>query len=533
MDFCAHIRKNPDGVLEEQSVAEHCRGTALGARACLECVGLGEVGYFAGLIHDMGKARRAFSDYIRYGIGSRGSVDHSSAACRMILERYHGEKSETSRDLTAELIAFAVGSHHGLFDCVNREGRSGFLRRMEKEDIDYEESLRNFLEQCASLEELDERFDRANAQLEPVYEKINALTEQADPSEASFYLSLLARLLLSAVIEGDRRDTAKFMNRVEYPPEPEEYSAFWDQYLTRVEEKLGRFFRNKPIDEARGRISDQCRLFAERPSGVYRLNVPTGAGKTLSSLRYALAHARKWGKRRLIFTSPLLSILEQNAAVIREYLDDDSIILEHHSNALQTEEGKELGRLPDIKDAKDAAEYLLGRFRRNPERFQNDLSYDESIRQYYRKLYASAKQGAQDFPVEDTNTTLFELLSENPRCWDDSSPFAGRFSLNQAFRWAGSVFSVFDSNTRDVVVPYAEGAELIAELAGQGTPSPEFLADWLHRVKAYTVCVYGYQVQILGDALTDYGGVMVLNPEYYDEGTGLTLKPKELDYLEV
>lgn len=79
----------------------------------------------------------------------------------------------------------------------------------------------------------------------------------------------------------------------------------------------------------------RCKAFAERKSGIYRLNVPTGAGKTLSSLRYALRHAAVWNKSRIIFTVPLLSILDQNAAVIRDFIGDDRIVLEHHSNVIQ------------------------------------------------------------------------------------------------------------------------------------------------------------------------------------------------------
>ena len=80
-----------------------------------------------------------------------------------------------------------------------------------------------------------------------------------------------------------------------------------------MEQKLERLPADTDIQKARRKISDQCRLAAEQPGGVYRLNVPTGAGKTLSSLRYALAHAARWNKSRIIFTAPLLTILEQNA----------------------------------------------------------------------------------------------------------------------------------------------------------------------------------------------------------------------------
>lgn len=110
-----------------------------------------------------------------------------------------------------------------------------------------------------------------------------------------------------------------------------------------METKLDQFPQDSPIDRARRAISDQCRQAAQQPGGVFRLNVPTGGGKTLSSLRFALAHARRHRKQRIIFTSPLLSILEQNAAVIRAYIQDDSLILEHHSNLVRTaEDGQKL-----------------------------------------------------------------------------------------------------------------------------------------------------------------------------------------------
>ncbi|MBQ8834110.1 MAG: CRISPR-associated helicase Cas3' [Oscillospiraceae bacterium] len=784
MEFYAHTRQDGTGEEVRQTVAEHCRGAARYARECLDGVGLGEAGYFAGLVHDMGKMKQEFADYLLSGQGVRGSVNHSFAGCRMVLEQFHGENAAACSDLTAELLAYAIGGHHGLFDCVDENGNSGFLHRMEKQNIGYAESRKNFLDHCASEKELAEWFQKADAELTGVYEKLGPLAGE-DPTESAFHLGLLARLLLSAVIEGDRRDTAEFMNGVRYPSGPADRPHFWTEYLVRVEERLAGFSRKTAIGRARGMISDRCRVFAEKESGVYRLNVPTGAGKTLSSLRFALAHASRWGKRRIIFTAPLLAILEQNAAVIRDWLGDDSIVLEHHSNVLQTEEGdgldlrelaveswnapviittlvqllntlfdgrttsirrfqslcssiividevqtvptrmltlfnlavdflsevcgatvllcsatqpcleqaahplrtcrgdvipydealwapfrrteildagnknleeiaefareaidevqsllvvcnkkdeaeylyralsdaadlcchlsaamctahrrdtlaklnaaltagrkclcvatqvieagvdisfqrvirlsagmdniiqaagrcnrhgeqeqavpvyivsflgENLSRLTDIRQAKDATTSLLEAYRRDPGRFQKDLSSDDAIRFYYQKLYRAMPGGFQDCTVKEKRVTLYDLLSFNAKYWDDSSPFYGKYMLNQAFRLAGSLFTVFDSNTQDVVVPYGEGANLIAELAGQNAPDQAFLADWLRRAKPYTAALYDYQVRALAEALTEYGGVMVLNSEFYEDAVGLTLKPGQLDYLEV
>ena len=130
------------------------------------------------------------------------------------------------------------------------------------------------------------------------------------------------------------------MNGTQFPEKlnNETLEQLWSTHLKQMEDKLNQLPQNSPIDRARQAISDQCRQAAEASGGVFRLNVPTGGGKTLSSLRFALAHARRHRKQRVIFTSPLLSILEQNAAVIREYIQDDSLILEHHSNLIRTEE---------------------------------------------------------------------------------------------------------------------------------------------------------------------------------------------------
>lgn len=784
MKLIAHIRYESAEKPEVQTVAEHCRNTACYAKRCLSDVGLGTAGYLAGLLHDMGKAKWEFTDYIKSGNGTRGSVNHTFAGCRMVLEQFHGEIAHTDEDLTAELIAFAIGSHHGLFDCVDENEASGFLHRMRKADIGYEESRDNFLLCCASMTELQELFSIANAELVKAYDGVQRIAEDAE--EFSFYLGMLARLLLSAVIEGDRRDTADFMSGTNEAPRQENISKFWNGYLEHLEGKLKQFKMDTTLQRARGTISARCREFAEKPGGVYRLNVPTGAGKTLSSLRYALAHAKKWGKARLIFTSPLLSILEQNAAVIREYLGDDGIVLEHHSNVVRCSEqedgldmrelaaeswnapvivttlvqllntlfagrttairrfqslcgsvividevqtvpnrmltlfnlavnflaevcgatvllcsatqpcleqtkhplrcngeiiaydqalwetfrrthildagtmsleqialfsrqelaqvnsllvicnkkdqarflfqelsgevdrcyhlsasmciahrretlerlredlktgrkclcvatqvieagvdisfqrvirltagmdsmvqaagrcnrngeqfkpapvyivscqGEKLTALREIGEGKAAAGALLDAFRHTPEQFGDELSSDKSIQFYYRKLYDRMDDGFRDFTIIQKRNTLFSMLSENGKYHDANSKFAGKYMMKQAFRMAGDLFTVFDENTRDVVVPYGEGAALIAELSGwENEPSPKDLSQWICRAKPYTVAVYDYQLRLLAGSIADHCGILTLNPEYYDKNTGLSTEPGTLDFMEV
>ncbi len=342
--FFAHIRPGSQGEPEAaQTVEAHCRNTADYAAQALEPLSLSASGYLAGLVHDAGKYTTQFQNYLLHGEGGKGSVNHTFAGVRLFLERYHSETLGDFAEVVSELLSLAAGGHHGLFDCVDKEQESGFQHRLTKEGIHYAEAVNNFFHFCASEKELDQWFQKAYAELAPVLEKILSMTDEnreAFDDETAFYSGLLARLLLSAVIEGDRRDTAAFMNGAEFPPKRsgEALQQMWGTCLRRVEEKLDTLPQTSPIDRARREISDICRQAAGRPGGVFRLNVPTGGGKTLSSLRYALAHGEAHQKQRVFFVTPLLSILEQNASIIRTYLQDDSLILEHHSNLVHTEE---------------------------------------------------------------------------------------------------------------------------------------------------------------------------------------------------
>ena len=342
--FPAHIRQ--DGSV--QSVAEHCRGTAAIAKESLEQAGLGDTAYLAGLLHDMGKCKREFADYIQKATQGEqvkpGSVNHTFSGVRFILERYHHTQQNTDdyfSNLAAEALAYAIGAHHGLFDCIDPDEQNGFSHRLEKKGISYDESRRGFLDSCASEAEIDQLFGSAVLECQHFLTQMTVL--KPDRFEGSFLIGLFARLLLSSVIEGDRADTASFMNgnaaaKLSFQTD----ESLWAKHLAKMEEMLDALpGKESEIGRARRFISDQCKKAAASESGLFSLNVPTGGGKTLSSLRFALAHAMRHRKKRIIICTPLLSILDQNARVIRKYIGDDAIILEHHSNVVQDTDADE------------------------------------------------------------------------------------------------------------------------------------------------------------------------------------------------
>lgn len=331
--FLAHIKTDEQGNTVEQSLNDHLLNSAKYSSESIQRIGLENTGYLAGILHDMGKYTSAFQDYISgTSTAGRGDIIHTFQGCRYILEHY---KSTTDpyEDVSAELLAYAVGAHHGQFDCVGENKKLGLKYRCEKENTGYHEAVQAYHKDCISETNINSLFVKSANELKPLLESI--ITKCPDDSELSFELGLLARLLLSAVIEGDRRDTAEFMNCSVFSEHSPDMKQIWAGRLAHAESKMAAFDNTSPVDKARTAISKICRQAAESPGGIYKLNVPTGGGKTLSSLRFALAHAMQNNSRHIIFTSPLLSILEQNAAVLRKFIGDDSLILEHHSNVVK------------------------------------------------------------------------------------------------------------------------------------------------------------------------------------------------------
>lgn len=340
----AHIKCNGN-VRVEQSWEEHSRNTAFYAGKSLKGIGLYHVGILAGLLHDMGKGKEEFQVYLEKSAAGekvkRGSVNHTFGGVIYLLENYHSKENDRYARLTSEVIAYAIGAHHGLFDIITINGEDEFLRRVEKDkkEIGYDECVNNFFDIVESEEKIQRLYLEAVGEVKIFISKI--VTSKRGSKSLSFQFGLLTRLVTSAVVHGDRMDTAEFMldNQLETEPVTKE---FWKQQLEFLEEKIQKFNRTSTINIARGYISDECKAFATNGSGVYRCTVPTGGGKTLATLRYTYEHARIHNKKRVIYIIPLLSVLEQNSEVIKNYCTDPLRILEHHSNVVRCEEVKEV-----------------------------------------------------------------------------------------------------------------------------------------------------------------------------------------------
>lgn len=147
-------------------------------------------------------------------------------------------------------------------------------------------------------------------------------------------ISLITKYLFSCLVDADRLDARAF-ELSETIGKIENNHSFFSTSYNALLKHLETFENKTVIQKLRQEMSEQCDAFASNSSAIYRLSIPTGGGKTLASLRYALKHALLHQKQRIIYVVPFTTIIEQNAKIVRDILQNDTEILEHHSNVIE------------------------------------------------------------------------------------------------------------------------------------------------------------------------------------------------------
>jgi CRISPR-associated endonuclease/helicase Cas3 len=286
------------------SLEDHLRGTARLAQEFCEPFGAGELGYWAGLWHDLGKFHPDWQTYLdrsERGLARRGGPDHKLAGALLALENL-------------EPAALVVLGHHG-----GLPSASTARERLQpaEEDADHVRAR-------AALE-------LARTQLPDLLPDapISRPGQVTDELSAEFFI----RMLFSALVDADSLDT-------EAHHEPEASLLRAPPPLRQLAERFGtgrqRLLSGRrpgPLDGLRAEVFDQCVAAASQPPGCYRLAVPTGGGKTLSALGFALAHAAAHDLRRVVVAVPFTTVTQQVAGVYRQVLGDreGTGVLEHHS----------------------------------------------------------------------------------------------------------------------------------------------------------------------------------------------------------
>jgi len=316
----AHTASGPDGI-RLHSLAEHLREVARFAANHAAPFGGQEWAHLAGLWHDLGKYRPGFQRYLRAASGAEaenahieggvGRVSHSTAGALLACERF---------GTAGRVLAYLIASHHaGLYDWNSDSSSLEARLASETSRTELAEALA-----AAPSEILD------HSDFDP---NLRALPG------GSVGFSLWLRMLFSALVDADFLDTEAFMDEGKAAargawPELATLRASFDVHMA----QLAADAPDTPVNRLRARILAQCRAKAAEKPGHFSLTVPTGGGKTLAAMAFALDHALIHGQRRIIYVIPYTSIIEQTADVLRGIFGD--AVIEHHSNA-ESDPGRE------------------------------------------------------------------------------------------------------------------------------------------------------------------------------------------------
>lgn len=334
----AHIRIDPEtSRIFEHGLLEHLSSVS-GIAACFAASFGPDWARLAGLWHDLGKFRSGFQLYIRgvNGIDAHlegkwptGSEKSHSAAGALhalsVLQQHYGADGA----LLARVLAYVIAGHHaGLANWT--AGLDGRLLGSRAPDSrrEYDEAREACAVDVPELLALPANFDLRTACAGiPGARSANPLA-----------WSLWIRMLFSALVDADFLDTERFMNegrnerRAGFDP-IENYRLRLDTHLDSLVSQVAAASRaDDAVMQARASVLVQCRAKAALPPGVFSLTVPTGGGKTLSSLAFALSHAARHDRQRVIYAIPYTSIIEQTADVFAGIFGRDAVI-EHHSQS--------------------------------------------------------------------------------------------------------------------------------------------------------------------------------------------------------
>ena len=277
-------------------------------------LGFANVAQLTGLLHDLGKYSEAFQEYLA---GERpGSVETHHAV--------YGAALACNRKWLGP--AFAIAGHHAGLHNV-----SGLQELVSGEKYD-------------AMNRLDPLVKWFEAELGNIPEDLIE-PEFANPDKDKAVTEFYVRMLFSCLVDADFLDTEQFSTGRQRRPVKLDAPSL----LKRLQLHRDEFDSSSELNQLRNRVFEDCLGKAAEPAGFFSLTVPTGGGKTLSSMAFALEHARRHGMQRIIVVLPYLSIIEQNAAEYRKVLDpkNEDIVIEHHSAVVARKDDEEQGRSPE------------------------------------------------------------------------------------------------------------------------------------------------------------------------------------------
>lgn len=308
--YFAHTAPNGDW----QLLKDHLIETADLSKDFSNKFDAGEFGYLMGLFHDIGKYSEKFQNRL---LGENIKADHSTAGAKSILSIF--PKADSGFKETLKLLSYGIAGHHSGLPNGRDNTNYDLMSRIELKKI---EDYSNWKEEIKLPIISDE-----------VWKQYLLSLKRSDNQKSAFALSLFSRMLFSCLVDADRLNTEsavsneKSLKRDVYPSLIELKNKF-DSHMESFKSA-----EHSAVNTERNRVLIKCIEKSSLSRGIYSLTVPTGGGKTLSSMAFALNHAIKNRMDKIIYVIPYTSIIEQNASIFREAFGNLGYsVLEHHSN---------------------------------------------------------------------------------------------------------------------------------------------------------------------------------------------------------
>ncbi len=306
-NFYAHSGRSADKQ-DWQILKDHLFSVAKLAAEMAKPFGLANAAYAAGMFHDLGKYTAEFQRRLEVG---DIRVDHSTAGAVAMM----GDLTNGVDKAIASLIAYCIAGHHaGLPDRLN-DTPTCLERRLEKK-----------------LPSLDPVWKQELAV--EIKDLVPAFARSLPRETAAFSFSMIGRMIFSCLVDADRKDSESFAAALEnripdrnWQPLQALLPAFLERFNTAIKAKSD---TTTELNRRRTDILGHVRAKATEKPGLFTLTVPTGGGKTLASLGFALDHAQQHGHRRIIYAIPFTSIIDQTVTIFSDILGGEHI-LEHHS----------------------------------------------------------------------------------------------------------------------------------------------------------------------------------------------------------
>lgn len=306
VNYYAH--SNGTNKVEWELLKDHLNDVSNKASELCDEFGFSELGKNVGYLHDIGKYQKSFQDRIR---GENVHIEHSICGAKESFNIF----TRPTDILNKQILSYAIAGHHsGLPDCGSEadiEQNQTLLARLKRKTEDYSAYMDGFYQTDIPSWTNDFQY--------------------SDVKDKPFAISLLVKMLYSALVDADSLETERFYNNGK--PRCKTIADFKD-----LREKLNKKYKDfseqgSSINIKRAEIRKLCEIAANSDRGLFSLTVPTGGGKTLSSMTFALNHLIRNKHRRIIYVIPYTAIIDQAAKVFKDIFGD-SLILEHHSGII-------------------------------------------------------------------------------------------------------------------------------------------------------------------------------------------------------